>query len=265
MAFRNNDAVVTTSTIATVNANGSADTYAATGPTAFVFAEGPTGDDAFIGFGSDDVILTTRALFDGDNDGYISAGANGIIDIDRTSAENAGEDNVVIASELPTSNPFELRILGSKGGQFAYADGATRKNLWAQFGQENVLEGTIGNDTISAAGGPRVILHDNGLGLNLGGDTISGFGADDLLVTTRQLYDGNDDGTIGFGRNRVLDTSGTGGPNASDPSDGLGGQLKFVDSTIRSVEYLGSQEINGVTYYYYGTSGSTFVPGGDLA
>ena len=264
MAFRNNDAVVTTTTITTVDANGSADTYAAIGPTAFVFAEGPTGDDVFIEFGSDDVILTTQALFDGDGNGFISAGANGIIDIDRTSAESAGEDNVVIAPELPTSDPFELRVLGSKSGQFAYADGATRKNLWAQFGEENVLEGTIGNDTISAAGGARVILHDNALGLNLGGDTISGFGADDLLVTTRQLYDGNGDGTIGFGRNRVLDMSGTGGPDASDPSNGFGGQLKFVDSSIRSVEYLGSQEINGVTYFYYGTSGSTFVPDADV-
>lgn len=265
MAFRNNDAVVTTSSLTTIDANGAADTYLATGPTAFVFAEGSTGDDALIGFGSDDVILTIRALFDGNDDGFISAGVNGIIDIDRSSAENAGEDNVVVASELPTANPFELRVLGSKGGQFAYADGATRKNLWAQFGQENVLEGTIGNDTISAAGGARVILHDNALGLNLGGDTISGFGADDLLVTTRQLYDGNGDGTIGFGRNRVLDMSGTGGPDASDPSNGFGGQLKFVDSSIRSVEYLGSQEINGVTYFYYGTSGSTFAPGADVA
>jgi len=265
MAFRNNEAVVTGSMITIVDANGADDTYIATGPTAFVFADGTTGDDALVGFGSDDVILTTRSIFDGNGDGFISSGANGIISIDRSSAQNAGEDNVAIVTELPTSSPFELRILGDKGGQFAYADGATRKNLWAEFGQENVIEGTVGNDTMSAAGGARVILHDNALGLNLGSDTISGFGADDLLVTTRQLYDGNGDGTIGFGRNRVLDMSGTEGPNASDPSNGFGGQIKFVDSNLRSVEYLGSQEMNGVTYYYYGTSGSTFVPGTDVA
>ncbi|WP_242120331.1 hypothetical protein [Sphingomonas lacusdianchii] len=263
MAFRNNDAVVTSAMLITVDANRANDTYFADGPTAFVFQNGPTGDDIFLNFDFDDVILTARSIFDDDNNGFISGGPNNVIDIDRTSPGNAGEDQIQIAWSSNSLN--ELRTLGSKLGQFAYADSLTLKNLWSQFGQENVIEGTIANNRLTAQDGAKVILHDNALGLNLGSDTICGFGDDDLLITTRQLFDGNGDGVISFGRNHVLDASGATGPNSTDPSKGLGGQLKFVDADLQSLDYLGSQEINGITYYYYGTNGSDYVPGSDLA
>lgn len=263
MGFRSNKEVVTGSMAMAVEADRVSNVYLATGATVFVIQPGEVGDDTFLGFGSDDTILTSKPILDFNGDGFISPGPNGIIDLDRTGPDYSGPDHVQLISD--DDRVVELRALGSKAGQFAYADGATRKNLWGEFGQENVVEGTIANDRINVGNGAKVILHDNALGLNLGGDTISGFGSDDLLVTTSKLFDGNNDGTIGFGRNRVLDMSGSGGANDADPRMGAGGQLKFVDTNIRSLEYLGSHETNGVTYYYYGTSGSTYVVGTDPA
>ena len=257
MGFRNNDALVTSSRLVTVAPNELDSVFIATGATTYFLDRGDVGDDDFLNFGKDDVIVTPKIIYDRNGDGFISPGPNGIIDIDRTGPGFDGADHVQLVGE--EGRAIELRTLGSKSGQFAYADGTTLKSLWTNFGQENVFEGTIANDKINVANGARVILHDNALGLNLGGDTISGFGNDDLLVTTSQLFDGNGDGTIAFGRNRVLDVSGVGGANGLDPRNGLGGQLKFVDTNVRSIDYLGAHDTNGVTYYYYGTSGSTYA------
>lgn len=256
MGFRNNGALVTSSRLVTVEANERDSVFIATGATTYFLDRGEVGDDDFLDFGSDDVILTPKAIFDRNGDGFISPGPNGIIDIDRTGPGFDGADHVQLVGV--EGREIELRSLGSKSGQFAYADADTLKNLWTEFGQASVIEGTIANDKITVADGAKVILHDNALGLNLGGDRISGFGDDDLLVTTSQLFDGNGDGTIVFGRNRVLDMSGVGGANDADPRTGSGGQLKFVDTDLRSLEYLGTHEANGVTYYYYGTSGSMY-------
>lgn len=260
MGFRNNSALVTSSTLVTVLANERDSVFIAAGATTYFLNRGEVGDDTFLNFSCDDVIMTPKAIFDRNGDGFISPGPNGIIDIDRTGPGFDGADHVQLVGV--EGRDIELRGLGSKSGQFAYADGDTLKNLWAEFGQAGVIEGTIANDKITVADGARVILHDNALGLNLGGDKISGFGDDDLLVTTSQLFDGNADGTILFGRNRVLDMSGVGGANDADPRTGLGGQLKFVDTDLRSLEYLGTHEVNGVTYYYYGTTGSMYAAAG---
>jgi len=121
-----------------------------------------------------------------------------------------------------------------------------------------VIEGTVGDNSFNMAGGAKVLFHDNALGLNLGGDTISNFGSDDLLVSTSMIFDSDMNDTVTFGKNGVLDISGSTGPAATDPMGGPGGQLGFTDQT--SVKYLGSNEIGGVTYYYYGTTDSTFDP-----
>ncbi|WP_242120311.1 hypothetical protein [Sphingomonas lacusdianchii] len=263
MGFKNNDALVSGATLINVIADASSNVFFAMSTTTFALDDGEIGDDVFLDFSKNNAVITRKPIFDFNGDGFISPGPNGIIDIDGTGPDLAGPDHIQVVSN--DGGSIELRGLGSKGGQFTYADGATRKNLWAEFGEANVIEGTVGNDRINAADGAKVILHDNALGLNLGGDTISGFGNDDLLVTTMQLFDGNGDGTISFGRNRVLDMSGVSSANDANSHNALGGQLKFVNSALRSVDYLGSHEINGVTYYYYGTSESTYVVGSEPA
>lgn len=269
MAFRDNSALISTAARVDVEADGEAGTFtqAADGATAFVIADGAVGDDTFLGFGNDDSLIAGRRIFDGNGDGFIQFGPNGVLDVDRSSRTNPGEDQLQLVGTGDDAIT-EIRFLGSKGGQFVYADSSTLRNLAGAFGDTNlqndagnsVVEGTVGDDTINAGDGAKVILQDNALGLNLGGDTITGFGDDDLLVTTAQLFDSEGDGDIEFYTNEVLDVSGAEGPNSSDPRNGPGGQLDFNDSDLQSLDYLGSNVINGVTYYYYGTEGSTFDP-----
>lgn len=258
MAFRDNGTLITTATRQDVTADGLNGTFfAADGANAFVIENGNVGDDTFLGWGSNDSLINTRAIFDGNGDGFIQFGGNGVLDIDRTSRRNAGQDQLQIVGENDAAI-LELRYLGAKNGGHVYADSATLKNLWVPFGAANVIEGDVTNDTFNMAAGARVLLHDNALGLNLGGDMINGFGSDDLLVTTSELFDSDTNQTVTFGNNGVLDTSGANGPAATDPSTGPGGQLGF--DNVTSVTYLGSNVINGTTYYYYGTPDSEFNP-----
>ncbi len=258
MAFRNNDTLISTANTQIVAANGADDVYVANGATAFVIAAGAVGDDSFIGFDSNDSLINSVKIFDGNNDGFIQFGPNGVLDVDRTARNNPGNDQLQLVGT--ESDIVEIRYLGAKGGQHVYADSATLKNLWAPFGANNVVEGDVSDDTFDMSGGARVLLHDNALGLNLGGDTITNFGSDDLLVTTSQLFDRDNSGVVTFGSNQVLDTSGAEGPSDTDPSTGPGGQLDFNSPDDLSVTFLGSNEINGVTYYYYGSADTTVSP-----
>lgn len=223
-----------------------------TGATAFIFEIGNVGDDTLLDFSSNDTILNTKKIFDGNNDGFIAFGANGVLDIDRESKKKAGADQIQVVG-TDDKALTELRYLGTKDGLFAYADSANLKNLWTKFGADKVIEGTVGNDTLSFADGNKVLLVDNALGLNLGADTLTGFGSGDLLAFTSKLYDRTGNGIVSFGTNNVLDVSGANGPQSSDPKVGSGGQIDFTSPEHLSVKYLGEETIKGVTYYYYGT------------
>jgi hypothetical protein len=274
MAFRSNSTLITTAQKVDLLAEGtsSSDTFnGADGAHAFIMNEGVLGDDQLIGFGSDDSIINYKAIFDGNKDGYISFGPNNVLDVDRTSSRNAGEDQITVGgtgSELVTT----IRYLGTKDGGFAYADASTRDQLLGHFtnGFSNANGGTAGDSSVAAQalhidnnvgddvynfGSTSVaLLTDNALGLNFGGDTINGFGKDDLLVFTSKLYDSNNSGVVTFGKNLVLDLSGANGPQATDPSTGPGGQFDLNAPNRTAVTYLGEKTIGDATYYYYGTA-----------
>ncbi|MEG8015282.1 hypothetical protein [Sphingomonas sp. 22R3R2A-7] len=93
-----------------------------------------------------------------------------------------------------------------------------------------------------------VFFFDTALGLNLGKDTITGFGASDILVTTTQIRDNNGDNIIGFGKGALLDLPGVEG--------GTVGISNNMGMAIRSLEYDGQVERDGVAYYVYSTIGS---------
>lgn len=264
MAFRDNSTLISTAARMDVTANGSNDVMSGAGRAfAFVIADGAVGDDTFTDFGSNDSLLTGRKIFDGNNDGYIAFGPNGVLDVDRTSSRRPGEDQLSLVGSGDNAIT-EIRYLGTKDGLFAYADAATRRNLLETFENVTVKEGTVGDDTITAGSGATVILHDNALGLNMGGDTITGFGADDLLVTTAALFDSDSNETVTFGRNLILDVSGAEGPQSSDPSTGPGGQLDLNDPNQVAITFLGESTIDGIKYYYYGTADSTVTLPTDL-
>lgn len=262
MVFRSNSVLIETATQFDVAANSGDDVYSgAGGAYAFVIETGLSGDDTFLAFGSDDSLITGSMIFDGNNDGFIAFGPNGVLDVDRFGGgdRRAGDDQFQLVGEAGDDLTI-IRYLGSKGSQHVYADANTLLNMYDVFGASNVREGDVSDDTISMTGGARVLLHDNGLGLNLGSDTVTGFGNDDLFVTTSKLFDSDDNVTVTFGGNNILDTSGAGGPAPTDPSTGPGGQVDFTG--INGLAYLGFNTINGVDYYYYGTANSTVTPGG---
>ncbi|MEG3168373.1 hypothetical protein U1737_09245 [Sphingomonas sp. LB3N6] len=264
MAFRDNSVLISTAVDVTVFANNTDDSYDGSGgATAFVVETGLSGDDDFLNFGSDDSLITGRKIFDGNDDGLIAFGPNGVLDVDRYGGgdRRAGADQFQLVNG--DADITTIRYLGTKSneaGQHVYASASTLFNMFAAFGEANVIEGEVSNDLISMSGGALVLLHDNGLGLNLGSDTVTDFGADDLFVTTSVLFDKNGNGVVTFGGNDVLDTSGAGGSMPSDPTTGPGGQVNFTG--IDGLEYLGFSTINGVIYYYYGTEDTTAAPDG---
>jgi hypothetical protein len=290
MAFRDNSTLIRTATKVDILANGAeggSDVYSGVGgtvsnptarSTAFVIADGNTGDDAIRNFGSDDSIINGKAIFDGNKDGYISFGSNNVLDVDRTSARNAGADQITVGGtggELVTT----IRYLGTKDGGFVYADASTRDQLLGHFSsgfesnngggdlsvqaQSRHIDNSVADDTWNFDAGSVALLTDNKLGLNFGGDTINGFGDDDLLIFTSKLYDNDNSGEVTFAKNLVLDLSGANGPKGSDPRVGPGGQLDLNAPDQQSVFFIGEKHIGETTYYYYGTENHAPVLGLD--
>lgn len=208
---------------------------------------GQAGDETIEGFGLNDSILNWKKIFDGNNDGIISFGANGTLAIDRTSSTNAGADQITITG-FPQG---ALRYLGTKGGDSSTVDGA-HVYAAASVRLAGFTEGTVGNDSFDALSGDRTYFYDTALGLNLGADTIRGFGAGDRIATTTKIHNGPDAGaTITFGQNGVLDLPGEQDATAGYTGQSAGGQIEFVGGPDQLV-LLGSQSTGGVTYYYYG-------------
>lgn len=291
MAFRDNSALIGDANVINLVADGGDSTvYLGTaGADAFVVANGSVGDDVIVGFSTNDSIITGSKIFDGNGDGYIVfGGPEFTLDVDRfgSGASRRGDDNI---SVLGTGEDIvlEVRYIGTKGSganaSFAYAASSTRDNLLGRFDsgfQDTVTTGAdssitqnvkIDNDlssnTFNFGANSVALLTDNALGLNFGGDTINGFGDDDLLIFTSEIHNRNNTGTgdgpsiVTFGNNLVLDLSGSEGPKFSDPTTGPGGQLDLNAPNQVAIEYLGSKTIEGQTYYYYGTAGAATPSG----
>jgi hypothetical protein len=225
------------------------------------------GDKIFNSFGFNDTLLASSQIFDENSDGYIVLGDNARFDVERSSTTEFGTAQFNLVNEN-AEGIAAIRELGSKGGDgingyFAYADASTRVDLinalndgadtivgTANGSQVNVVEGTVGNDTLSGTSGTDYFLYDTALGLNLGRDKITGFGIGDRIATTTAIYDSNGDGSIGFGSNKVLDLPGAGGALATDPKMNPGGQIS-VDGT-QSLTFFGAETVEGHTYYLYG-------------
>jgi len=112
MAFRDNGTLITTATRQDVTADGLNGTFfAADGANAFVIENGNVGDDTFLGWGSNDSLINTRAIFDGNGDGFIQFGGNGVLDIDRDDGKLVKVKGVVEKPQ-PKDAPSTLTIIG---------------------------------------------------------------------------------------------------------------------------------------------------------
>ncbi|MGJ3627260.1 calcium-binding protein [Sphingomonas sp. MMS24-JH45] len=208
----------------TLTGNGGNDSFiGGAGQDRFVFTAGDdTGADTIIDFGKTDLIaFVDRALRDGNRDGFITFGANGVLDIDN----EAGSDTIAFTGLSAAG----LRLLGSNEEGFLYADATVRPT--------GAIEGRLGNDTLRGDAGDRtsqVFFFDTALGLDFGNDRITNFGANDLLVTTSAIRDSDGDGIVTFGGNRVLDLP-----------DGT--TVNINNRAVTALAFDGSETVNGVT------------------
>lgn len=237
-----NKTLITTAASSVLVSNGTADVV--TGhdiATAYIVTEGDVGDDTILTFRKNDSLINYRSL----GGETVQSGDNGTIAVDGDDTAS-GDHLVLIGGDGAKVN---LRYLGSKDGGHAYADASVRL--------EGFTEGEVTNDMFDASSDSVTFFYDNALGLNLGFDKINGFGADDRIVTTRQIFDGDNSASIGFGANDVLDLSGEGGPKSSDGVRHPGGQIDLngVGHDMLSIDFLYEQTVDGVTYYYYGIDG----------
>lgn len=202
-----------------------------TGPQSFFFEMGAeTGDDRVLSFGRDDVLLTDAALFDGNGDRIITFAGNRV----RLDGPVAGSDTV----RLDGLNGSGLRYIGQDEGLFVYATASVRP-----AGAKEVLLGSAG---VAGSAGADLFFYDAALDLPPDRSyALTGFGANDVLVTTAAIADSNGDGRIGFGADRRVEIGG------SDFSvTGANGR------TITALEFDGSLERDGVTYFVYSLVGS---------
>jgi hypothetical protein len=252
MGLGANANLITTATLNAIANNGTNDVISNDTTdnlaTAFSFTNGNTGDDSIENFGKNDSILNYQKIFDGNGDGIIDFGPNGILDIDRTTKKNPGSDQIT----LQGMESKQLRYLGEKQGYYVYADASVKL---AGF-----TEGTVKNDSFNAGTGSYKFFYDTALGLNLGGDTITGFGADDQLVTTTAIFNGakGPGDLISFGKNGVLDLSGETANTQGDFGESTGGQIDLIG--VGGIYLQSTEVVNGVTYYHYGLAAPTMEP-----
>lgn len=185
-----------------------------------------TGSDTLIDFMKVDLLVTDERLRDGNNDGRITFGSNGVLDL-------GSGDTVAFVGLNPASG---LRFLGQlDDGMFAYADAATRP--------AGAIEGGLGDQMLNGSAGRQTFFFDTALGLDFGADMIMNFGSEDLLVTTSALRDNNDDRRIEFGRDRTLNFD-------------EGGAVQINGGAVGALEFDGSVTMNGVEYFVYSQVGS---------
>lgn len=109
----------------------------------------------------------------------------------------------------------------------------------------------LGNGSLNGGAGEQVFFFDTALGLDFGDDRITGFGSEDLLVTTTAINDTDGDGRIDFGSDRTFDLTG-------------GTSVRIDGGAVRSLEFDGTVERDGVTYHVYSRLGSTRTGTDDL-
>ncbi len=204
------------------------------GPNTFFFhTGGTTGKDTITNFEKVDVLVTDHKLFDGNNDGIVTFGKNGVLNLD---GPDSG-DSVKLTGINPAKG---LRYLGTDDNDcFVYADATVRP--------KGAVEGTVANDALLGDlpdVQKQVFFFDTALKIGLGHDTITNFGAKDLLVTTTKILDKNGDGKVDFGGDKILDL-----PNAT-------GKVTIDNKATTILEFDGSTVHNGVEYFVYSKVGS---------
>ncbi|MBI1685924.1 hypothetical protein, partial [Caulobacter hibisci] len=214
------------------------DVYTATiGQDVFYFdLAAKSGADKIVGFGANDLLVTSAKIYDGNGDGIIAL-SGGKVAIDAPK----GTDTVTLSA---VSN---LRLLGSdENGNFVYADASVRP--------KGALEGGLGADVLkgdATDAKSQLFFFDNGLGLGLGLDKVTNFGAKDVIVTTSALKV-DSSGRVVLSADGAISLAGS----ARTYDQGAVTVTDLKGAAVTKLEYDGSVLLSGVKYYLYSTGGS---------
>lgn len=204
--------------------------------TFFISTIADSGQDTITNFGSNDVFVTDKKMFDSNNDGFVGFGSNDLLNIDF-SLPGRGDDTVDL---IDVDARPGLRYLGeSCPGIHVYADGSVRpKGATESLLGDSALAGDVGDAS------SQVFFFDNALKIDLGNDTITSFGTNDLIVTTKRVADCSWGGVVNFGRDKTLDL-------------GSGSEVVINNKAVTKLEFDGVVTNDGVDYYVYSRVGST--------
>lgn len=173
----------------------------------------------------------------------------------NTGYNTQGGTNPALSDHDPAEALFDFRSFGELLTGSSAADTIEglggNDTLLGRAGDDR-LSGGVGNDRIEGGAGADVLIGGAGadvfvFGGDLSGerDRIADFGADDTIVSTVRLFDGNGDGIITTGRNSVFDFA-------------QGGSLTLTSSagkTLKKLASEGSYVDDGIVYYVYGLPG----------
>lgn len=203
---------------ASITAQSGSKLVGTTGNDKFIFdASLKLGLTAISNFGREDVLITNTALKDGNGDGVINFG-------DTLDLGSGGSVAVAGISAL--------KLLGHTADGYVYArqdSSATLSSLAGTVAASpptpvpsawNTVRATAKSDTLAGTQGHDKFVFD--LSGKTGADTITDFGNNDVLIVTKALADGNGDGIITPGKNKMLDFgSGAGTVKLGSLTDGL--------------------------------------------
>ena len=154
---------------------------------------------------------------------------------DETLRGNNGNDTANAGSGVDS-------LYGGNGND-GLNGGAGNDSLYGENGEDRLTGGT-GDDQLRGGNGNDYFIFDNRS--ESGQDAILDFSGGDLVLTSVQLSDANNDGIIPFGPDGTLDLFGASELHISN--DG-----RQVDA----LAYKGTVVVDGATYYSYGaTSGN---------
>lgn len=190
------------------------------------------GADKIVGFENDDILVTKTALADGNGDGIITFGRNGLLDL--------GAGGGTLKLDLPKG----LRLLGQTDDGFVYGNAAVRPNK-AVEGKLTTADTLTGDAKDKAT---NTFFFDTGLNLDLGKDKVVNFGSKDFIISTSKL--------AGDGTSTIASHDGV-----FSFHDGLDlGAVAVTDLSGRAIttlEFDGEQASGGTHYYVYSLVGST--------
>ncbi len=228
-----------------------------TGPTTFHIVGTNSGNDKIVGFGKNDILVVDFKLYDSNNDGIVTFSKNGVLDMDGGPGPGTGDTpggDTVKFVDGAVKGSTGIRYLGSDGeGHHVYAEASVRL---AGF-----TEGTLALDNFSGdmLGAKDSFFFDTDLDVAWNNDTIAKFGAEDVLVTTSKIFDGNGDGKISF-IDGTLDLNGADelGHGGQQNQGSPWGKISITDTngdTVTKLDFDGVTTVAGVDYYTYSLVG----------